>query len=167
MSTTDIISLASAIIALFSALAAIISAISSLKAVAIAKMALSITESTFERASEMNKKMFKRQGVIELHMAWQGISNIDPFQPITPDVVRAINALSLTATLWNHDVIEREILYQSYWPSFRKLYESLENCSVEVPDTGLIGRDFLTKEIIKAYEDMKKMDINFVIQTKI
>lgn len=69
------------------------------------------------RANNTNKNMFRRQGVIDLHMAWLDIKEIDNKCLIGPDIIKAVNALSLTASLWNHDVIEKSILYQTYWAS--------------------------------------------------
>lgn len=57
------------------------------------------------------------------------INAIDPENLITPDVVKAVNALELTASLWNHDVVAKEILHQSYWQSFRDLYDVLYHCN--------------------------------------
>lgn len=66
-------------------------------------------------------------------MAWQGINDIDENNLIGPDVVKAVNALSLTASLWNHDVIEKSILYQTYWISYKDLYDTLNGINKLVP----------------------------------
>lgn len=118
-------------------------------------------------ASNINKKMFKRQGIIDLFMAWQGVSNIDGENLIGPDVVKAANALGLTATLWNHDVIEKIVLYQSYWEPYRNLYDSLYNINNIVPGHNKTCKDMLSSDMTKAYEDMKKMETKSVKQTKV
>ena len=66
------------------------------------------------KANNINKNVFKRQGVIDLHMSWNNVNDIDVKNLIGPDIVKAVNALSLTASLWNHDVIEKTILYQTF-----------------------------------------------------
>ena|ERR1051325_5371327 len=119
------------------------------------------------RASNINIQTFKRQGVIDLHMAWHGITSVVPGALIAPDVIRGVNALSLTASLWNHDVIEKEILYQSYWASFKEIYETLNGCSEVVPGTAKRCRECLTREITRAYDDMKKRESQEVTQTMI
>ncbi len=106
-------------------------------------------------AMELTAKMFKRQHVIDLHMAWKDIKHIDPAAPVAVDVVRGVNALGLTATLWNHDIIEREILFTSYWPGFQALYDSLATCTVVLPTVNKMGKDCLTNEIKRAYNEMK------------
>lgn len=119
------------------------------------------------RANSINKNIFKRQGVIDLHMAWQGINDIDPDNLIGPDVVKAVNALSLTASLWNHDVIEKSILYQTYWGSFKDLYDKLYNLDVLVPGLKKTCKSLITAEIKKAYKGMDEVDLKTVTQTNI
>ena len=119
------------------------------------------------RANSINKNIFKRQGVIDLHMAWQGINDIDPDNLIGPDVVKAVNALSLTASLWNHDVIEKSILYQTYWGSSKDLYDKLYNLDVLVPGLKKTCKSLLTAEIKKAYKGMDEVDLKTVTQTNI
>lgn len=156
MSTSDTIALAAAFFAAVSTGGALWSLILSKRA---------LIEAGLSRA--MNKDMFKRQGVIDLHMAWQGVNEIDPATLVGPDVCLAANALSLTATLWNHDVVERIILFQSYWKSYKALYDSL-SCDVLVPGyTTKKCRDFLTPEMLRAYEEMKDFAMERVEQTKV
>lgn len=114
-----------------------------------------------------NKKMFRRQGVIDLHMAWQGISEIDPSNPVVPDVVKAVNALNLTSALWHHDVLEKVILYQSYWRPFKELYDTI--FKIESPLSGKRhnGRDLLTADIRKAYNDMDNFELNNITQSRV
>jgi hypothetical protein len=118
-------------------------------------------------ANNTNKNMFKRQGVIDLHMAWQGVNEIDKNKLIGPDIIKGVNALSLTASLWNHDVIEKSILYQTYWDSFKTLYEQIYAIEDLVPGQKRTCKSLLTNEISKAFEDMKNVDLKSVIQTKI
>jgi hypothetical protein len=131
-------------------------------------MIMSIIAAYFAgRANSINKNIFKRQGVIDLHMAWQGINDVDPVDLVGPDIIKAVNALSLTATLWNHDVIEKSILYQSYWGSYKDLYDKLYNLDVLVPGLKKTCRSLMTPEIKKAYKGMDEVDLNIVTQTKL
>ncbi|MEH6706195.1 MAG: hypothetical protein V7691_15480 [Galbibacter orientalis] len=119
------------------------------------------------KANNTNKNMFRRQGVIDLHIAWQDINDIDENDLIGPDVVKAVNALSLTASLWNHDVIEKSILYQTYWNSYKDLYDTLYGINKLVPGHKKTCRSLMTNEITKAYEGMKNTDLSTVVQTKL
>lgn len=119
------------------------------------------------RANTLSKNMFKRQGVIDLHMAWTDIKDIDKNNLIGPDIIRAVNAMSLTASLWNHDVIEKSILYQTYWNSYKDLYDTLININELVPGHKRTCRSLITNEIAKAYEGMKNADLATVTQTNL
>ena len=123
------------------------------------------------RASRMNERIFKRQKVIDLYNVWLDIKQVDSAAPIAVDVVRAVNALGLTAALWNHDIIEREILFQSYWPGYKALYDSLADCSVVIPQVNKMVKDCITNEIKRAYNEILAMEVaslnRSVKQTKV
>ena len=119
------------------------------------------------RASVMNKNMFKRQGIIDLHMAWQNVNDVNPLGLVGPDVVKAVNALALTASLWNHDVIEKAILYQTYWVPYRDIYDKLINLDTLVPGHNRSCRSLITSEIKKAYRGMEEADLATITQTRI
>src|SRR5262249_32273575 len=101
------------------------------------------------------------------YKAWEGVNDVDPNKPITPDIVKAANAISLTASLWNHDVIEKQILFQSYWPSYKDIYDSLNKMDQLIPGKKVTGRSLLSSEITKVYEEMKKLELGSVQQTRI
>ncbi len=119
------------------------------------------------RANSLNKNMFRRQGVIDLHMAWQGINHIDKDNLIGPDITRAVSALALTSSLWNHDIIDKNILYQTYWTPYKELYEEINSIDLLVPGHKRTCKSLITSEVQKAYEGMKNADLNKVAQTKL
>lgn len=156
MTTSDTIALCSALFAALSAGAAL--------------LGLKLSRDALTKAGEAtatSKDIARRQGVIDLHMAWQGVNNIDTANLIGPDVINAANAISLTATLWNHDVVEKAILFQSYWTPFKDFYDSLYSCNQLVPGHRKTCRDLITSDITRAYQEMKAMEINNVPQTQI
>jgi len=106
-------------------------------------------------SNRLNVDFFKRQGVIDLHMAWRAVNELNPDKLVGPDVNLAANALDLTASLWNHDVMEKEILYQSYWDSYRLLFETLKGCDKLVPGYKKKACDFITPAVELAYERIK------------
>jgi hypothetical protein len=117
------------------------------------------------RSNTLQRTMFKKGNVIDLALAWKGVNTIDPQQLITPDVVNAVNALDLTASMWNHDILEKEILMQSYWPTFRDLYDALYTCNQMPPGIKKTCRDCITADMTRAYEEMKQRQIEGVKQT--
>ncbi len=130
-------------ISVISALAAVISAIAAVIAVVWAHIARKTSE-----------RIFRRQGVIDLHMAWQGVNRINSQKPITGHVVKAVSVLELTAALWNHDIIEKNILYQSYWDDYRELVDTLSGSRTPVPKMTRRCCDFITQPVRDAYQEM-------------
>lgn len=119
------------------------------------------------RANSINKNVFRRQGVIDLHMAWQGINHIDKDNLVAAEIVRSVNALALTASLWNHDVIDKNILYQTYWTPYKEIYEEIYSIDALVPGHKRTCKSLITNEIQKAYEGMRTVDLKQVTQTKL
>jgi len=119
------------------------------------------------RATATTKNIARRQGVIELYKSWEGVNDIDIKNPITPDIVKAANAISLTASVWNHDVIEKQILFESYWPAYKDIYDSLNSMTDIIPGKKVTGRNLLSTEITKVYDQMKQRAIGTVSQTKL
>jgi hypothetical protein len=178
METSTAISLVAAIGAVVSAVAASFSARASTRSSRLAETSLEmskehsrqsseLSKEHFKQSTELTKDIFKRQGVIDLHMAWQDIHGIDPNNLITPHVVRAVNTLGLTAALWNHDVVDRNILYQQYWSVFRSLYDTLNSITNVIPGLNQTGRDLLTPEIRRAYDEMHSMEVGSVKVSRI
>lgn len=132
-----------------------VSVVSAAAAVASAVIAAAAV-SRSRAAQQVGERMFRRQGVIDLHLAWQGVNRIDPDQPITGDVVKAVSVLELTAAIWNHDIVERSIIYQSYWESFRELVETLAGSHSPVPQMDRRCRDFITLPVQRAYDEMRQ-----------
>ncbi|MCW8314205.1 hypothetical protein K7A41_23470 [Sphingobacterium sp. InxBP1] len=120
-----------------------------------------------ERQRQTDINIAKRQGVIDLHNAWAVVNDINPATCIVPDVIKAINALSLTASLWIHDVIERDLLYQSYWQAYKDLYDKLIGMN-EVPiGLNYTPRSKISPDIKKAYHEMSQKEISSINSTNI
>ena len=145
---------------IFSCLALIIacySAYVSYRSLKIAEIANTTTQTIAQNSSELTKEMFRRQNIIDLHLAWRGVNDIDIDNLITPDVVLAINALDLTASIWNHDVVKKEIILQSYWRSFSDIYETMYSCTKLLPGKNVTCKQLIqdSPAITTAFERMK------------
>ena len=152
MSTSDLL----AIIAL------VISGVASVVAIASYFLARDMQQT--------NKDIAKRQGVIDLHLAWSNVEEITPKNLDPVDVARATNVLDLTASLWNNDVVEKTILWQSYWEPYSQFYDVLNSPKsiITMPDgTTRTGKSFLSREIQRAYTDMEQYTLRTVRQTTI
>jgi hypothetical protein len=131
------------------------SATASESSVTIAERSASIAEKSLNTSVEM----FKRQGVIELFAAWEDVKDIDPANPITPNVIRAAQALELTASLWNHNIVSRDIIRQSFWDDFKMLYDKLALITTNLPKMTKSGADLLTRRIRRAHNEMNSQDL--------
>jgi hypothetical protein len=130
----------------------------------IAQKSISLSE----RANEVSINIARKQGVIELFAAWRDVSDINTLEVdkmIGPDILRSYNAMDLTAILWNHDVIQKEILFQQYWKPFRDIYDNLYGSDNLIPGKKKTCRSLIAKEHTKAYAEMKQMEMSGVVQT--
>jgi hypothetical protein len=146
------------------------SATASEKSADAAKESVAVAEQSVvaaEKAITTTKEIAKRQGVIDLHLAWRDIGDIDadPGKIISEDVRRGVNALDLTASLWNHDVLEKEILFQSYWIPYKKIFDRLDSLEF-IPDLGTTGKALLSGEIRRVYEEMKRRELEKLSQSE-
>ena len=119
------------------------------------------------KAIETDVKIAQRQNVINLSSAWRGTSLLS--EPIIiPDLVSAVNALSETATGWNHDIVDKVIIDQMYYNSFCRVYDFIQSKREEfIPSLSTNYRALLTEDIQRAYHDMKQFHLSQVVQTKI
>jgi hypothetical protein len=122
-----------------------------------------------ERSIETNIAMFKRQGVMDLYGAWENISDIgtDKEKVIVPDIVKAVRALDFTASLWNHDIVEREIIFQSFWEDYDKLFQKLDSMQRLIPLLNKTGQELLNIRIRRAHAEMKSHSLSAVKQTSV
>lgn len=174
MEISLLVSVFSVVIAMVSASSAIFGARASYSSACTSAAALALNTSTVEanragseRSAELTTKMFLRQGVIDLHMAWQGVSDVHPDACIVPDVVRTIGALTLTATLWNHEIVDKIILYQNYWTMCDTLFNRFNNWDKLIPILRVSGKSLITREVRKMHEEMRTCDLGKVDQSRL
>lgn len=136
-----------------------LSAIISLLSVTVAWRAMRSAAASSRSARELQRNMFQRQHIIDLHHVWKDVNDIRQEEPITGDIRNAVNALDLTASLWNFDVVKKEIIISSYWDGFSRLYGRLDRWDSLVNGLNMTGRDMLSNHIRKAYEEMKELAI--------
>lgn len=162
----DNMAIASAIFAGLSALIAAYSAWVSRKAlgasqqsVDLAKQASATSEKIANNSLKLNEQIFKRQHIMDLHLAWHGTRGLDSSrfddENYIAEIVSAGNLLGLTATLWNHDVVEKSVIVQNYWTAFDHIYKTLASRTTTIPKLGKSGKDFLTNDIQLAYSQMQ------------
>lgn len=106
---------------------------------------------------ESKKDIAKKKDVIKLFKYWDKVSYIDKDNIIGPDVFKAANALELTASLWNFDVLDKNMLYEIYWKEFNEFYNVFYNSDILIPgyeNQNMKLKDCITINIKIAYEEM-------------
>lgn len=99
-------------------------------------------------------KSLNGASISDLSKFWEGVNRIDPHNPITSDVIRAVDALDHTATYWLQQLIDKEIIFHQYWDSFRELYDVLNNSQTEAPGMHRRLCDFVKVHVRTAYAEI-------------
>jgi len=108
------------------------------------------------RSYRVMEAIAKRQATFSLDTSWHDVNELDQNALIGPDVRRAVNALEMTAMVWNHDIVEKQIIRQLYWVSFQKLYDVLVHCKANVPGYDRPPSEFISPEAREAFRSMKE-----------
>lgn len=104
--------------------------------------------------SVLTKSHTSKSSLATLHSLWENKKDINPVQPITTDVLNGIRALKFTSEMWKENLIKKKMLYRYSGEDYKKLYESIDSCVVEVPATGVTGKSMLTKSVRETYKDI-------------
>lgn len=115
-----------------------------------------------------NVKIAQRQGVVDLSKAWDGVNRIpnDDTDPIVPNIVKAANALSETAAAWNHDIVDKGIIIQMYWHSYRDIYDAMYHNDRLITTLGRTYKSMVSSDVERAYQEMRTYNLNSVTQTR-
>lgn len=107
---------------------------------------------TFQ-ANKQAKLIAMQSHVVTLFEYWKGVHAIDPQNPVDTHVVQALNILAFTATVWNHNIADRQLVYEDYWDSYKNLYESIALIPL-MNRFSKSGKELLKKGVIRAYNEM-------------
>lgn len=98
--------------------------------------------------SEANKLDSRRLFVTALWDKMINVSDIDPEEPIGPDVRKAVNVLEVVALCWHSGVVDKDMVVMSFGPLYEDLYQKIKRINV-VPEkadgTGRSGHDLLSR----------------------
>ena len=84
----------------------------------------------------------QRQLLIPLWEYMSSLSEVNPQQPITPDVLKVVNTLELVALSCEGGMVDPAVIRRTFRNIFMKLYEQVDRCG-ELPGLGKTGRDLL------------------------
>ncbi|MCP4049636.1 MAG: hypothetical protein GY730_02905 [bacterium] len=102
-------------------------------------------------------KISKQRYFFDFHRIWENIDFVDTSH-INLNIcnfVKVVNNLSLTALIWNNEIMEHKIMLETFGRFFMDHYERLDN-SQYIVDLQRESRSYLTPDIKKTYDAIKK-----------
>lgn len=112
----------------------------------------------YVRGSGLRKQNESKEHVFNLHESWDGVNEIDCDQLIGPDVTNASRAMTITASSWLNQLVEKKIIIENHFDDFENLITTMERCDKVVPGfekKGVKCKDFVSAEMKNAYRQMK------------
>lgn len=116
------------------------------------------TEALQERIRKDETTEASRRFVLDLWDRINGISEIDPQQPIGPDVRRALNALELIAMCWEGNIADKKMVELMFGKMYRNMYTAIRQIA-QVPGMNSSGARLLDEgppTIHLVYEELQK-----------
>lgn len=99
----------------------------------------------------------KKGQMFELAHIWDEICEIDCNNIVIPDLVKATDAMKLTATAWNDNIIDKNIILANHYDDFKTLYNQISTCENTVEGyNNKKCKDFINYRIKNAYIAMQK-----------
>ncbi len=100
-----------------------------------------------QRANEIHnseKLLAQRQFIVPLWQQTSTLAEIDPDNPKTDDVVRALNVLELVAVCTEAGMVDPQVMKRVFADNFMRLYRQIVKCR-KVPRLNEDGVELLTK----------------------
>lgn len=88
-----------------------------------------ISRETHERHEEQ-RRFEQRAQVIPLWEYMSGLREINPSDPITPQVVKTVNTLELIALCKEADVVDEAVVLRTFRDKYISLYEAVRKCGL-------------------------------------
>lgn len=97
----------------------------------------------------------QRQLILPLWTHMSSLNEINPNQPITPDIVKAVNTLELVALCCEGDMVDTRVIKRTFATEYLKLYNQIEGCS-DVPGLNKTGKNLLSENpaAMKFYDEL-------------
>lgn len=109
---------------------------------ALAAISTTITIFVAYKVHKNQKLLAQRQLILPLWEHMASLSQINPKQPITPDIIKVINTLELVALCCEGGMVDDRIIKRTFSDQFMKHYESIESCPI-LPGLSVDGKGLL------------------------
>ncbi len=124
----------------------IISAISTAVAALFAGISVLIAAIAIRQSVKLHTQQMllnRRQLLLPLWENLQDLNDINPSQPVWPDVIKAVNILELVAISWEGQLIDENIIRRMYRRLFIEFYEKIRECKNPPTTVEKDGRQML------------------------
>lgn len=102
--------------------------------------------------AKTTKESSQKQHIISLYNVWSKVRDFNE-ESNNDDIIIALNALQLTATIWNHNVVKRAVIFESYFGTFLYFYNKFSSGKYTYSDGSKIAND-INEDVVKAYKSM-------------
>ena len=124
----------------------IISAISTAVAAVFGAISVLIAAIAIRQSMKIHKQQMllnQRQLLLPLWENLKELNDINPSEPVWPDVIRAVNILELIAVSWEGQLIDENIIRRMYKRLFIEFYDKIRECKNPPPNVEKDGRQML------------------------
>lgn len=85
----------------------------------------------------------QRQLLLPLWKHLQDLNQINPENPVWPDVIRAVNLLELIAVCWEGQLIDENIVRRMYSQLYLEFYDKICDCKKPPDQVGKDGKEMI------------------------
>lgn len=111
----------------------------------------------FNTISNKFIKNVAKNKMFELAAEWKNLSEIDPNNIVVPDLVKGIQAMKLTASAWNENIVDKNVIKANHFDDYETLYLQISGSDNLVPGyTSKKLSNFIDKNLQKTYLEMSK-----------
>lgn len=112
-----------------------------------AKQSAESAKKAQQRADEIHnseKLLAQRQFIVPLWQQTSTLSDVDPDNPKTDDVVKALNVLELVAVCTEAGMVDVQVMKRVFAENFLRLYRQIRKCK-KVPRLEIDGEELLNR----------------------
>lgn len=120
------------------------------------------------RIHKREKLLTQRQLLLPLWEYMSTLTQIDPDNPITPDIIKVANTLELIAVCCEGQMIDPTVIKRVFGDVFMALYQTIEQCP-NIPGIEVTGKALLMRnpaamsfyaELLKEHQERGKLSVS-------
>ncbi|POD94439.1 hypothetical protein [Pectobacterium odoriferum] len=80
------------------------------------------------KTTKNQRELTQRQIILPLWNYISALSKINPQNPVTPDIIKNINALELVALCCEADIVDEKVIIRTFSEQFIQHFEDIKSC---------------------------------------